>query len=110
SQTILKSNGNPSLLVWEKPGSSYYEWLLKTHRNSSIPGASPIGIISNQRHPPYNSIFYDFSTALRYAIHFNDGVSIECSSSAGALRVIAYRHRVAPADLVTDRTEERILV
>jgi hypothetical protein len=24
--------------------------------------------------------------------------------------VIAYRHRVAPADLVTDNTEERILV
>jgi hypothetical protein len=31
-------------------------------------------------------------------------------SSDGALRVIAYRHRVATADLVTDKTEERILV
>jgi hypothetical protein len=51
-----------------------------------------------------------FSTALRYAIHFSGGVSTECSSSDGALRVIAYRHRVAPADLVTDKTEERILV
>jgi len=47
---------------------------------------------------------------LRYAIHFNDGVSTECSSSDGALRLIAYRHRVARADLVTDKTEERILV
>jgi hypothetical protein len=48
--------------------------------------------------------------ALRYAIHFNDGVSKECSSSDAALRLIAYRHRVAPCDLVTDKTEERILV
>jgi hypothetical protein len=31
-------------------------------------------------------------------------------SSEGALRVIAYRHRVAPADLITDKTEEKILV
>ena len=48
--------------------------------------------------------------ALRYAIHFNDGVSKECSSSDAALRLIAYRHRVTPTDLVTDKTEERILV
>jgi hypothetical protein len=47
---------------------------------------------------------------LRYAIHFNDGVSMEVLNSAAALRMIAYRHRVAPADLVTDKTEERILV
>jgi hypothetical protein len=60
--------------------------------------------------PPYKFICYDFSAALRYAIHFSDGVSMECSSSAAALRMIAFRHRVAPADLVTDKTEERILV
>jgi hypothetical protein len=47
---------------------------------------------------------------LRYAIHFSDGVSMEVLSPAAALRMIAYRHRVAPADLVTDKTEERILV
>ena len=53
---------------------------------------------------------YDFSAALRYAIHFTDGVSKECSSSDAALRLIAYRLRVALSDLVTDKTEERILV
>jgi hypothetical protein len=47
---------------------------------------------------------------VRYAIHFTDGVRTECFSSDGALRLIAYRHRVAPAALVTDKTEERILV
>jgi hypothetical protein len=47
---------------------------------------------------------------MRYAIHFSDGVSTECSNSDGALRMIAYRHRVAPAELVTDKTEGRILV
>ena len=31
-------------------------------------------------------------------------------SSDAALRLIAYRLRVAPSDLVTDTTEERILV
>jgi hypothetical protein len=47
---------------------------------------------------------------VRYAIHFTDGVRTECFSSDGALRLIAYRHRVAPAALVTDKTEDRILV
>jgi hypothetical protein len=47
---------------------------------------------------------------LKYAIHFSDGARTDCLSSDGALRVIAYRHRVATADLVTDKTEERILV
>jgi hypothetical protein len=51
-----------------------------------------------------------FATPLRYAIHFNDGARTDCWSSDSALRVIAYRHRVALTDLVTDRTEERILV
>jgi hypothetical protein len=71
---LLESNGNPSLPVWEKLASCYYECFL------------------------------------RYAIHFSDGVSKECSSSDAALRLIAYRLRVAPSDLVTDKTEERILV
>jgi hypothetical protein len=31
-------------------------------------------------------------------------------TSNGAMRVIAFRHRVTPADLITDTTEERILV
>jgi|GEM_PF-3272586 len=47
---------------------------------------------------------------MRYAIYFSDGACQECSSSDGALRVIAYRHRVAPASLITEKTEERILV
>ena len=47
---------------------------------------------------------------LRYVVHFTDGVRTECSSSHGALRVIAYRHRVTLADLVTDKTQERIVV
>jgi hypothetical protein len=47
---------------------------------------------------------------LRYAIQFRDGARTDCLSSEGALRVIAYRHRVAPADLITDKTEEKILV
>jgi hypothetical protein len=46
---------------------------------------------------------------MRYAIYFSDGACQECSSSDGALRLIAYRHRVAPASLVTEKTEERIL-
>jgi hypothetical protein len=51
-----------------------------------------------------------FATPLRYAIHFSDGARTDCWSSDSALRVIAYRHRVALTDLVTNRTEERILV
>jgi hypothetical protein len=47
---------------------------------------------------------------MRYAIHFSDGVSEECLSSDAALRLIAYRLRVAACDLVTDKTEDRILV
>jgi hypothetical protein len=50
------------------------------------------------------------SRPLRYAIHFSDGVRKDCLSSDGALRIIAYRHRVTPAALVTDKTEKRILV
>jgi hypothetical protein len=42
--------------------------------------------------------------------HFSDGARKDCWSSDSALRLIAYRHRVAVTDLVTDRTEERILV
>lgn len=47
---------------------------------------------------------------LRYVVHFADGARTECLSSDCALRVIAYRHRVKLADLVTDKTEERIVV
>lgn len=50
------------------------------------------------------------STPSRYAIHFSDGVRMDCLSSDGALRLIAYRHRVTPADLITDKTKEKILV
>ena len=35
---------------------------------------------------------------------------MDCLSSDGALRLIAYRHRVTPADLITDKTKEKILV
>ena len=47
---------------------------------------------------------------LRYVVHFTDGARTECLSSDSALRVIAYRHRVKLAALVTDKTEERIVV
>jgi hypothetical protein len=51
-----------------------------------------------------------FSRPLRYAVHFSDGARTDCFSSDGALRAIAYRHGAAPADLVTDKTGERMLV
>jgi hypothetical protein len=51
-----------------------------------------------------------FSTIMRYTINFSDGVKKDCLTSNGAIRVIAFRHRVTPADLITDTTEERILV
>lgn len=51
-----------------------------------------------------------FPRPLRYAIHFSDGARTDCLSSDGALRVIAYRHGLAPADLLTDKTGDRILV
>jgi hypothetical protein len=47
---------------------------------------------------------------LRYVVQFTDGGRTECWSSDGALRLIAYRHRVKLADLVTDKTKERIVV
>jgi len=47
---------------------------------------------------------------LRYAIHFTDGSKIDCLTLEGAMRVIASRHRVRRGDLITDTTEEKILV
>jgi hypothetical protein len=47
---------------------------------------------------------------VRYVVRFTDGARTECSSSDAALRVIAYRRRVTLADLVTDKTKERIVV
>ena len=47
---------------------------------------------------------------MRYTINFSDGVKKECLTSDGAIRVIAFRHRVTPADLITDTTGERTLV
>jgi hypothetical protein len=47
---------------------------------------------------------------LKYVVHFIDGARTECLSPDSALRVIAYRHRVKLAALVTDKTEERIVV
>jgi hypothetical protein len=47
---------------------------------------------------------------LKYVVHFTDGARTECLSSDCALRVIAYRHRVKLAELVTDKTEEKIVV
>ena len=47
---------------------------------------------------------------MRYVVQFTDGGRTECWSSDGALRLIAYRHRVKLADLVTDQTKERMVV
>jgi hypothetical protein len=47
---------------------------------------------------------------MRYTIKFSDGIKKDCLTSDGAIRVIAFRQRVTPADLITDTTEERILV
>jgi hypothetical protein len=47
---------------------------------------------------------------MRYTINFSDGVKKDCLTSEGAIRVIAFRQRVTPADLITDTSEERILV
>jgi hypothetical protein len=33
-----------------------------------------------------------------------------CLTLEGAMRVIAYRHRVARGDLITDTTEEKVVV
>ena len=52
----------------------------------------------------------NFLTIMRYTINFSDGVKKDCLTSDGAIRVIAFRHRVMPADLITDTTGERILV
>jgi hypothetical protein len=47
---------------------------------------------------------------MRYTINFSDGVKKDCLTSDGAIRVIAFRQRVTPADLITDTSEDRILV
>jgi hypothetical protein len=47
---------------------------------------------------------------MRYTIKFNNGIKKDCLTSDGAIRVIAFRQRVMPADLITDTTGERILV
>ncbi|HTD16727.1 MAG TPA: hypothetical protein VK673_16200 [Chthoniobacterales bacterium] len=47
---------------------------------------------------------------MRYAIHFTDGLKTDCLTLEGAMRVIASRHRVRRGDLITDTTEEKILV
>jgi hypothetical protein len=47
---------------------------------------------------------------MRYAIHYTDGAKMDSLTLDGAMRLIACRHRVTPADLVTDTSEERILV
>ena len=47
---------------------------------------------------------------MKYSIHYTDGVKMDSLSLDGAMRLIACRHRVTPADLVTDTTEKRILV
>ena len=35
---------------------------------------------------------------------------MDCSTLEGAMRVIAYRHRVRRGDLITETTEEKIVV
>ena len=47
---------------------------------------------------------------MRYTINFSDGVKKACLTPDGAMRLIAFHHRVTPVDLITDTTEERILV
>ena len=47
---------------------------------------------------------------MRYAIQFTDGSKMHCLTLEGAMRVIACRHRVKRRDLITDTTEEKILV
>ena len=47
---------------------------------------------------------------MRYAIHFSDGSKADCLTLDGAMRVIASRHRVSRGQLITDTTEEKILV
>jgi hypothetical protein len=47
---------------------------------------------------------------VKYVILFTDGCKIDCLTLEGAMRVIASRHRVGRGDLITDTTEEKILV
>jgi hypothetical protein len=47
---------------------------------------------------------------VRYAIHFTDGLKMDCWTLEGAMRVIASRHRVGRGALITDATEEKIVV
>jgi hypothetical protein len=47
---------------------------------------------------------------VRYTIHFTDGSKMECLTLEGAMRAIASRHRVRRGDLITDTTEEKIVV
>jgi hypothetical protein len=47
---------------------------------------------------------------VRYAIHFTDGFKMDCLTLEGAMRVIASRLRVGRGDLITDTTEEKIVV
>jgi hypothetical protein len=47
---------------------------------------------------------------MRYAIHYTDGAKMDSLTLDGAMRLIAFHHRVTPTDLITDTTEERILV
>jgi hypothetical protein len=62
----------------------------------------------NQKRPDFGQV--KSFTVMRYTINFRDGLKKDCLTSDGALRVIAFRHRVTPDDLITDTTEERILV
>jgi hypothetical protein len=45
-----------------------------------------------------------------YAIHFTDGAEMDSLTLDGAMRAIAIHHRVKCRDLITDTTEEKILV
>jgi len=48
--------------------------------------------------------------AVRYTIHFTDGVKMDSLTLEGAMRAIASRYRVRRGDLITDTTKEKIVV
>jgi hypothetical protein len=50
------------------------------------------------------------SNTMRCAIHFTDGSKLDSLTLDGAMRLIAYRHRVKRSELITDTTEEKISV
>ena len=61
--------------------------------------------MNNQKRPDFRQV--KSFTVMRYTINFRDGLKKDCLTSAGAIRVIAFRQRVTPADLITHTTEER---